>query len=41
MLKHQVKNRETALPLFDIYEKQGWDAFIEHPEASTESAYKS
>ena len=36
MLKHQVKNRETALPLFDIYEKQGWGAFIEHPEAPTE-----
>lgn len=36
MLKHQVKNRETALPLFDIYEKQGWDAFIQHPEASIE-----
>lgn len=36
MLKHQVKNRETALPLFDIYINQGWDAFIGHPETSTE-----
>jgi len=36
MLKHQVKNRETVLPLFDIYEKQGWGTFIKHPETATE-----
>lgn len=36
MPKNQVKNRETALSLFDIYLKQGWNAFIEHPETETE-----
>lgn len=36
MPKLKFKNLETALPLFDIYRNEGWEAFIGHPETPTE-----